>query len=399
MTEKIAKEPVLTLPLILLAISHAVTDLSQGALPVLLPFLKTAFNLTYAQVGIIVMAQNVTSSVIQPAFGYVADRLSLPWLIPAGVLLSGIGVAVTGLVGSYSTLLAIVIITGLGVSAFHPQGSKSAHFVSASSRRGQSMSVFSVGGNFGMALGTIFMGLLLTFPGGMGNTIWFLLPAGVTALLVWLNLPRVSPPPAAAAAGKKDQPRAPLPVFLLTVLLAFILVRTTIQAGLTTFIPLYYVNYLGGSPVYAGYLLSAFMMAGVVGTFVGGTLSDKFGRKTLIVGSMLISWPLLALFQFTSGFVTVVLAAVTGFTLIASFSPLLVLAQEIMPGYEAMAAGLTIGFSIGLGGIGVTVLGYVADHFGVPSVFSVISVLPAGTIALAMLLPGGWFRRDNAPAS
>lgn len=399
MSAKIAKEPVLTLPLILLAISHAVTDLSQGALPVLLPFLKNAFDLSYAQVGIIVLAQNVTSSVIQPAFGYVADRLSLPWLIPAGVLLSGIGIAVTGLVGSYSTLLAIVIVTGLGVSAFHPQGSKSAHFVSASSRRGQSMAVFSVGGNLGMALGTIFMGILLTLPGAMVNTPWFLLPAGITAALVWLNLRRVSPPPPAAAAGKKSRPAARLPVFLLTVLLAFILVRTTIQVGLTTFIPLYYVNYLGGSAVYAGYLLSTFMMAGVVGTFVGGTLSDKFGRKTLIVGSMLITWPLLALFQFTSGFMTVVLAAAAGFTLIASFSPLLVLAQEIMPGYEAMAAGLTIGFSIGLGGIGVTVLGYVADHFGVPSVFSVISVLPAATIALAMLLPGGWFKRDNPSAA
>ncbi len=398
MSEKTAKETVLTLPLILLAISHAVTDLSQGALPVLLPFLKNAFDLTYAQVGMIVLAQNITSSVIQPAFGYVADRLSLPWLIPAGVLLSGIGIAVTGLVGSYATLLAIVIVTGMGVAAFHPQGSKSAHFVSASSRRGQSMAVFSVGGNLGMALGTIFMGLLLTLPGAMVNTPWFLLPTGITAALVWLNLPRISPPPQ-TAAGQKSRAKARLPVFLLTVLLAFILVRTTIQAGLTTFIPLYYVNYLGGSAVYAGYLLSAFLMAGVVGTFVGGTLSDKFGRKTLIVGSMLISWPLLALFQFTTGLMTVVLVAAVGFTLIASFSPLLVLAQEIMPGYEAMAAGLTIGFSIGLGGIGVTVLGYIADHFGIPSVFTVISVLPAGTIGLAMLLPGGWFKRDNPSAS
>ncbi len=399
MSEQTAKEPVLTLPLILLAISHAVTDLSQGALPVLLPFLKNAFDLTYAQVGMIVLAQNITSSVIQPAFGYVADRLSLPWLIPAGVLISGIGIAATGLVSSYASLLAIVVVTGLGVAAFHPQGSKSAHFVSASSRRGQSMAVFSVGGNLGIALGTICMGLLLTLPGTMANTPWFLLPAGITAALLWLNLPRVSPMAQTAAAGRKSRTAAALPVFLITVLLAFILVRTTIQVGLTTFIPLYYVNYLGGSAIYAGYLLSAFLVAGVFGTFVGGTLSDRFGRKTLIVGSMLVTWPLLALFQFTSGFMTVVLVAATGFALIASFSPLLVLAQEIMPGYEAMAAGLTIGFSIGLGGIGVTVLGYVADHFGVPSVFTVISFLPAATIALAALLPGGWFKRDNPSAS
>jgi FSR family fosmidomycin resistance protein-like MFS transporter len=393
-----AKQPIITFPLVLLAFGHAVTDLSQGALPVLLPFLKTAFDLTYAQVGIIVLAQNITSSVIQPAFGFVADRLSLPWLVPAGVLLSGIGMAATGLMSSYHLLLAVVVVTGLGVAAFHPQGSKGAHFVSISSRRGQSMAVFSVGGNFGLAVGTVFMGFLLTLPGEMNNTPWFLLPAVVTAALLWLNLPRISPPPPAAAAGKKGSAPRNLPVFLMTVILAFIFVRTTIHAGLTTFIPLYYVNYLGGSVVYAGYLLSAFLIAGVAGTYVGGTLSDKFGRKTLIIFSMLVSWPLLALFPYTSGLTTVVLMAVTGFTLIASFSPIIVMAQEIMPGYEAMAAGLTIGFSIGLGGVGATALGYLADHFGVPSVFTVIAILPALTILLGFLLPGRWFKGDHAPA-
>ncbi len=394
-----AKQPIVTFPLVLLALGHTVTDLSQGALPVLLPFLKTAFDLTYAQVGIIVLAQNITSSVIQPAFGYVTDRLSLPWLVPAGVLLSGIGLAVTGLVDSYRLLLAVVVVTGLGVAAFHPQGSKGAHFVSVSSRRGQSMAVFSVGGNFGLAAGTIFMGFLLTLPGEISNTPWFLLPAVVTAALLWLNLPRISPPPpSVVAAGKKSAAPRRLPVHLMTVILTFIFVRTTIHAGLTTFIPLYYVNHLGGSVVYAGYLLSAFLLAGVAGTYVGGTLSDKFGRKTLIIFSMLVSWPLLALFPFTSGLTTVALMAVTGFTLIASFSPIIVMAQEVMPGYEAMAAGLTIGFSIGLGGVGATALGYLADHFGVPSVFTVIAILPAVTILLGFLLPGRWFKGDHAPA-
>lgn len=394
-----AKDRVLTLPLVLLALSHAVTDLSQGALPVLLPFLQTAFGLSYAQIGIIVLTQNITSSVIQPAFGYLADRLSMPWLIPAGIILSGLGFAVTGHVGSYPVLLAVVIITGLGVASFHPQGTKGAHMVSAVSRRGQSMAVFSLGGNLGMAVGTVLMGILVTLPGGIGNTTWFLLPAAIVGGLVWLNLPRVSPSALAGAVGKKSAAKGPLPYYMMTVVLAFILVRTTVHTGLTTFIPLYYVNYLGGSAVYAGYLLSAFLISGVAGTFIGGTLSDRFGRKTLIVCSMLVSWPLLALVPFTSGLATVALMAVTGFTLIASFSPLLVLAQEIMPGYEAMAAGLTIGFSIGLGGIGVTVLGFVADHFGVPSVFTVISVLPAATVALALLLPGKLFKRDNPAAA
>lgn len=392
------KEPVLTLPLALLAFSHIVVDLSSGALPVLLPFLKAAFDLTYTQVGVIVLFQNITSSVIQPAFGYVADRLSLPWLIPAGILLSGLGVGLTGLVGSYYQLLAIVVVTGLGLAIFHPQGSKSAHFVSAKTRRGQSMAIFSVGGNLGHALGTVIMAALLTLPGVITNTPWLGLPGLLTAALVWLNLPRVSPPPPAGAAGQKGGAAAPLPYLLVALLVVFIFVRSTIHAGLSTFIPLYYVDYLGGSPVYAGYLLSVFLMAGVAGTYVGGTLSDKYGRKTLIIGSTLIGWPLLALFQFTSGMATLVLVGVTGFVLIASFSPLLVLSQEMMPGREAMAAGLTIGFSIGVGGVGVTALGYFADHFGVPAVFTVIALLPAASLALASFFPGRLFRRDNAAA-
>jgi len=306
--------------------------------------------------------------------------------------------AVTGLINSYALLLAIVIVTGSGIAAFHPQASKSAHFVSAKHRRGQSMAIFSVGGNFGNALGTIFMGALLALPGTIANTPWFALPALVTAILVALYLRRVSPERPAGAAGPKSASRASLPYLLLAVLLTFIFLRSSIHAGMTTFIPLYYIDYLGGSPVYAGYLLSVFLLAGVAGTYVGGTLSDRLGRKTLIVGSMLISWPLLGLFPFTGGLATLVLVGVVGFTLVASFSPMVVMAQEIMPGYEALAAGLTIGFSIGLGGVGATVLGHIADLFGVPSVFTVIALLPAAALALALRFPGKWFNRDAVAA-
>jgi FSR family fosmidomycin resistance protein-like MFS transporter len=391
------QEPFVNKALVLLSASHLVTDLASGALPVMLPFLKTAFDLTYAQIGVVVMAQNLTSSVIQPLFGYLADRRSLPWLIPAGALLGGIGLAVSGLVSSYYLLLATVIISGLGVAAFHPQGSKSAHFASAKSRRGQSMAVFSVGGNAGMACGTIFMTALLTLPGELINTPYFCLPGIVTAVLLWLNLPVISPaaPAGGAAATRKGDAARPLPYFLLTVLLSFIFIRSCIHAGLTTYIPLYYVHYLSGSPAFASSLLSIFLLAGVVGTYVGGTLSDKYGRKTVIMGSMLISWPLVALFPFTSGLTTLVLVAVTGFVLIATFSPLVVLAQEMMPGYEALAAGLTIGFTVGLGGIGATGLGYIADYLGVPAVFTTIAFLPPLTVLLATRLPGKLFKRDQ----
>lgn len=382
-------------PLFLLALAHLVTDLSQGALPMLLPSLKTALDLSYTQIGIIVLVQNVTSSIIQPIFGVITDKTSLPWLLPLSVFLSGLGMAVTGFMPGYTSLLLAVILGGMGVAGFHPQASKSVHFVSPDIIKGRSMGVFSVGGNLGMAMGAAFMMLLTTLPGNMQNTAWFLLPGTVTALLLWKNLAQVSP-----QSFRRNQPQgAAKPKAIkwspLVLLLTFIFFRSTLHAGLSTYLPLYYVNYLGGSPVFAGYLLSLFLAGGAVGTFVGATLSDRFGRKTIITFSMIVVLPLFILLPYTNGLLTVFLVSVTGFTLISSFATTLVLSQEMMPGYEGMASGLTIGFTIGLGGLGVTILGYIADLHGIPAVFQVLSVLPLIGLLLSLLLPGKLLHRDG----
>lgn len=382
-------------PLILLALSHMVTDLSQGALPMLLPSLKTALNLSYTQIGLLVLIQNVTSSIIQPIFGAVTDKMSLPWLLPASVFLSGLGMAITGFMPSYNALLFAVVLGGLGVAGFHPQASKSAHFVSPEAIRGRSMGVFSVGGNLGMALGAGFMMILMTADGGLHNTVWFVIPGSITAVLLWQNLSSVSP----ASFRRTDQFKAPTRRFInwnmLLLLLTFIFFRSTLHAGLSTYIPLYYVNYLNGSPVHAGYMLSLFLGGGVFGTFLGATLSDKLGRKTIIAGSMVVVLPMVAALPFTSGLVTMALLTCIGFVLISSFATTLVLAQEMMPGYEGMASGLTIGFTIGLGGLGVTILGYIADLYGIPTIFSVLPFLPLIGLFLSLPLPGRLFKSDH----
>ena len=382
--------------LAILAVSHLVTDLSQGALPVLLPFLKNNFNLTYTQVGFIVLTQNLTSSVIQPIFGFISDKISMPWLLPVSLLLSGLGMAATGLTSSYYVLLTCVIIGGLGIAGFHPQASKSAHFISSSGNKGLSMGIFSVGGNLGMAVGSIFMTILLSLPGITDNTVYFFLPAGVMSAILWLKLAQVSPPPLvpAATVTAGQDPRKPMPFMLLGLLLTFIFIRSSIYTGLSTYIPLYYVDYLAGSPAYASYLVSVFLLAGAVGTLTGAALSDYLGRKTVIILSMLVTLPLIGLFKYTSGIVTVVLLALTGLALISSFATTLIMAQEMMPGYVGMASGLTIGFSVGMGGVGVTILGYIADHFSIHSVFTIMAILPLVGIALAAFLPGKLFKRD-----
>lgn len=386
MTE--TKPPYINKPLLLLALTHVITDLSQGALPILLPLFKSAFDLSYAQVGMIVLAQNLTSSVIQPVFGYLTDRFFLPWLLPVGVLLSGLALAAAGLVNSYYLLLGVIIIGGLGIAAFHPQASKGAHLVSAECHKGRGMAVFALGGNIGQACGSIFIVSLLTLPGQLSNIVYFCLPSIFAAGLLWLNLSQVAPVrPAKATGWGKGAARIPIPYVLLVILLLFIFVRSSILAGLTTYIPLYYSDYLGGSPLYSSYLVSVLLFAGAAGTFVGGALGDKFGRKAVIMASMLACLPLINLLPYTSGLGTFILMGFTGLSLISSFATTTVLAQEMLPGYEAMAASLTIGFSIGLGGIGATLLGYIADHFGIPSIFTVLGVLPLAAVALVSRLP------------
>lgn len=384
--------------LYILALSHLVTDLSQGALPVLLPFLQTAFNLTYAQLGAVVLMQNLMSSVIQPLFGFITDRISLPWLLPAGVLISGLGMALTGFVPSYHILLLVIIIGGLGIASFHPQGSKSVHYVSAVTAKGRSMAVFSVGGNLGMAVGALFMSFLLALPGGLTNTKYFFIPAAAAATLLFIFRPQVTANTPAATRTHSPKPgrtAGSIKVWPLVALLAYIFIRSTIQNGLMSYIPLYYVNYLGGDTVYASYMVSVFLLAGAVGTFLGGTLSDRFGRKIMLATSMIILLPLLILYPHTSGLSTLALLTVTGTVLISTFAITIVLAQEMMPQYLGMASGLTIGFSIGLGGLGVTILGWLADHWGLPAVFEALSVLPLAGLALTFSLPGKITRAAN----
>jgi FSR family fosmidomycin resistance protein-like MFS transporter len=382
-------------PLLLLALSHMVTDLSQGALPMLLPSIKDSLSLSYTQIGLLVLIQNVTSSIIQPIFGAITDKISLPWLLPFSVFLSGLGMALTGFMTTYGMLIMAVVICGLGVAGFHPQASKSAHFVSPEALRGRSMGVFSVGGNLGMALGAGFMMVLMTSPGGLNNTAWFILPVAVTALLLWRNLENVSPASFHPKSGEKSVTRKAINWNMLFLLLTFIFFRSTIHSGLSTYIPLYYVNYLNGSPVYAGYMLSLFLGGGVFGTFIGATLSDRFGRKTIIVGSMIVVFPMVVAIPFTSGVVTMILLTFVGFALISSFATTLVMSQAIMPGYEGMASGLTIGFTIGLGGLGVTILGYIADLYGIPAIFTVLSFLPVIGLFLSLPLPGRLFQKDS----
>jgi len=379
----------LSLPLILITLGHFATDLGQGALPVLLPYMKQIFSLNYTQVGMVVMVQSFTSSVIQPLFGYMTDKISRPILLPLSILLATLGTTLMGYATSYYWLLFIVVVFGLGSASFHPQAAASINSISDKSTRGISMGTFSVGGNLGFSVGALLMAFLLTnVPGGVTNTIYFAVPGTVIALLIYFKLSRkLSVEVKEQQATSKEEASFSIPWQVLTILLFFIFIRSTAHTGLQTYIPLYYMNYSDVDKAAAGYLVSLYLLGGACGTFIGASMSDKLGRKKIIICSMIFSLPLVLALPYVSGILAYILVFLTGGALVSSFATTLILAQELMPKNVGMASGLTIGFSVGLGGVGTTLLGIFADNYSLPQVMGAMALLPLLGAIMAWFLP------------
>jgi FSR family fosmidomycin resistance protein-like MFS transporter len=370
--------------LALLALGHMVIDSNQGALPALLPFLRPKFGLSYAAAGTILLVANLTSSVIQPLFGYLSDRTSRRWLLPWALVLAATGVGLAGWAPSYGVLLLLVVVSGLGIAAYHPEGYKTAHQV-AGDRKATGLSFFSIGGNVGIALGPpVITALVSGFT--LRGTLGMLGPGLVVAGLVAAALPgRV---PSTAGVARSSRAAAPDMVGAMALLVAIIGVRAWIQLGLVAYVPFFYVDVLGADPRVVGPLLFSFLGAGALGTLVGGPIADRWGPRRYVTLSLLASAPLVAGFLLRPGGVPATLCLVgTGFTLVSSFSVTVALAQAYLPQRLGLAAGLSVGLAIGLGGIGVAVLGWVADHWGLRAALGVIATMPLVGFTLALILP------------
>jgi FSR family fosmidomycin resistance protein-like MFS transporter len=368
-----------------LSAGHLFTDIAQGSIPALLPFLIAKDHLSYAAVSALILAATISSSVIQPLFGYVSDRLSLPWLMPLGPALGGLGVALAGFAPNYGLTFAAIVLSGFGVAAFHPEGSRFANYVSGA-RRASGMSLFSVGGNVGFALGPVLVTpLVLAF--GLHGTAFVMIPTGLMSLVLIHELPRLKTFRADLVAGrvqKSEHHEAWGPFALLGTVIAL---RSFVYFGLVTFIPLYYVSDLHASKALGNTALAAMLIGGAVGTLIGGPLADRVGRRTVLTGSMLVIPPLIAGFLLSGPVLAVVFATLAGAATIATFAVTIVMGQEYLPGRLGLAAGVTIGLSIGLGGVGAPLLGLLADAHGLRAVFVTIGVLPLLALAVALGLP------------
>jgi FSR family fosmidomycin resistance protein-like MFS transporter len=368
-----------------LSAGHLFTDIAQGSVPALLPFLIAKDHLSYAAASALVLAATISSSVIQPLFGHVSDRRSLPWLMPLGPALGGLGIALAGFTPTYGLTFAAIVLSGVGVAAFHPEGSRFANYVSGA-RRASGMSLFSVGGNVGFALGPVLITpLVLVF--GLHGVAFALVPTWVMAAVLIHELPRLQSFRTDVRQGRVQQAEHReqwRPFALLGVVIAL---RSFIYFGLVTFIPLYYVHNLHASKAAGNAALAAMLLGGAAGTVIGGPLADRFGRRAVLTGSMVLLPPLVIAMLLSGPLLAGVFAALAGAATIATFAVTIVMGQEYLPGRLGVAAGVTIGLSIGLGGVGAPLLGLLADADGLKAVFEVVAVLPLLALAVTFALP------------
>ena len=377
----------------LLSSGHFATDFANGALPALLPFLKDKFSLSYAAVGAVILASQASSSLIQPLFGLWSDRWGAIWLLPAGVAVAGAGTAVVVEAPSYWLVLALVLFSGIGSAAFHPEGSKFAGFVSGS-KRASGMSLFSIGGNLGFACGPIGAtaavsafglrgGLLVAIPG-------LLVASALLAGARYLGTFASEAGGARAHAGENDP-------FAMKLLLCVIALRSIAFFGLVTFVPLWEVS-LGHSKAHGNHLLALMIFTGGVGTLLLGPLADRVGRRPVLLASVTATGPLVLVFLLVGGVPGSIALALVGVCIVGTLGVTMVMGQEYMPRHVGTASGLVIGLSVGFGGIAALGLGVLADATSLRFALVVAAAAPMFAAALAVLLPPTPKRQRLEPA-
>lgn len=363
-----------------LSLAHLLNDWYMNYIQTLLPFLVTA-GLGIGKGAFLIAAFTLTSSLLQPVFGYLVDQKNQRWMVYAGTLWMAVLLSITTLIPNYFMLLTTVTLAGLGTAAFHPQASAMVTSVSGN-QKGVFQAFFTAAGNVGWALTPL---LLVPFveTWGLNWTPIFVIPGILVALLLWLSAPR------AALAAKKSPPPL-LPILReagseLGKVMLVVAFRSLAYSGLVALLPLYLaqqnISLLAGSR-----LLFVMLFAGALGGLAGGYLSDRFGRKTVIVGSLAAATPCFYLFLITGGLTSYIFMAMAGTMLLASFSVTVVVAQEIISTNAALASGLTLGFGVGIGGLGVGLIGLFAEQAGIRAAVHVLIWLPllAGLLGLSL---------------
>jgi len=378
---------------ILLSVSaaHLLNDVMQSVVPAVFPLFQQKLELSFAEIGWVAFALNISASILQPLIGSYTDRKPMPSLLPLGMLFTLLGMIGFAVAPSLLYLLLSSVLIGVGSSILHPESSRVAHLAAGRSK-GFAQSIFQVGGNTGQALAPLMVAYVIS-PQGQYGFLWFVLLALVgiviqTRVSKWYR-EHVKDRPVAkkktGAAGKATFGK-PFIIYVMSVLVLMLFAKFVYLAGMTGYYSFYYMDKYGLSLKSAQICLFALQFAGMAGTFFGGPLADRFGRQKVIWFSILGTAPFSLLLPYAGPTAAVLLCIAIGLILMSGFSVIIVYAQEMLPGHVGTIAGLFFGVSFGLAGLGSVVMGSMIDSHGVEQVIKACSYLPLLGL-LALLLP------------
>src|SRR5580704_7291400 len=373
-----------------LSIGHFSIDFWQGCFPAITALLAVGRGYSYTTVGILVLAFNLASSVIQPVFGRIADKRSAQWLMAFGLSIAGVGVVLIGILRNEMFLCLSAMIAGVGVAAFHPEAARLVRAAS-SGNHATTMSLFSTGGALGFACGPLLASWLLTRFGVENGAMLLLLPA---AGMVWFILSqqrlltRICSHARTKASSRGSHQAGVDRWDVFAWLLVSIWCRSVPFFAMSAFLPLYWIRVLGGSEATGGQLVSLLFGSGVLGGLAGGWLADRLGhRKIIILSFGLMAAAILLISQQKVPSVILICTGLVGFCLYAPFSVMVVLGQEYVPNHVGLVSGIVFGLSTTVGGAFTPLLGWFADHYGIPAMFTGMTVLPCLGVLGGLALP------------
>ncbi len=360
----------------LLFVGHFLNDGFAHFYAPLLPLLIDRLDLSLALAGALGTIRIVTNSLLQPGLGHLVDRVQRPWLVVLGPFVSVLAMSFIGRVGNFPQLLAIMVASGIGIALFHPAA---AALVGAGrpKRHGLLMALFSSGGTLGGAVAPIvIVGFVERF--SLLQTPWLMLPGLLLVAAFALPLQRELPPKGQASAGRTRLRELPSRLVLLW---SVIVLSSTCSTAFATFLAVL-VTERGGSPFAGAAAISIFLLTGAAAGFLAGNLSDRFGRKRVILTALVLTTPFYILFLYGPASVALVFIAAAGLFGLSSIPVGVVAAQECLPGRTGLVSGLVMGAAWGVGGLALTPIGWLADRFGLISVMTFVAFLPLAAAAL-----------------
>lgn len=377
-----------------LFLAHLVIDLYCNVLPLMIPYLITFMGLSVLQSTILVSFYTFSASLIQPFIGYYLDYSKNTSMVYFSILWMSLLLGVSGFVHNYFILLIIVTLAGLGSAAFHPQASSLIHELSGS-RKAFTISVFAAVGNIGFALAPLLLIPMFDWY-GLSSSFALIIPGVLIAFFLLILTPKksVSEPSLpnlskvfSSLLGSSRQ---------LVAIIGVISLRSLSYVGLITIFPLYFKS-ISISSLTGSRLLFVMLIAGVIGGIVGGHLSDLYGPRRIIVISLFLTTPFFLAFYYTEGFFSAVMLGIAGALLLASFSVTIVAAQETIPDYKSLAAGLTMGFAAGIGSLGLMPIGWLADSFGLSAALFVLFCLPVIASGIGLAIRNNGYSNNQEP--